>query len=151
MHRVLFVCLGNICRSPLAEAALRHEATALGLGIEVDSAGTGHWHVGMPPDPRSQAIALANAIDIAGLRARQLAESDFAAFTHIFAMDHDNLAEIRASVPAGSSAEIGLLLDLVPGREGEAVADPYYGGEEDFAQTWADAEQAARHLARMLS
>lgn len=143
---VLFVCLGNICRSPLAEAAFRKAATDAGLDVEIDSAGTGHWHAGKPPDPRAQAIALANGIDIAHLRARQLDKADFARFSHIFAMDYDNLATIQSRIPKGSKAEIALLLDWVPGREGAAVADPYYGGEERFEDTWADMQMAAEAL-----
>lgn len=148
--RVLFVCLGNICRSPLAEAAFRHEAEQAGLEVETDSAGTGGWHVGNPPDPRAQHIAAVNGVDISDLRARQLCAADFAEFTHIFAMDHDNLDAISALMPAGSEAEIGLLLDLVSGREGDAVADPYYGGDDGFAVTWADVNAAAKALVRQL-
>lgn len=143
---VLFVCLGNICRSPLAEAAFRQAAEQVGLNVEIDSAGTGHWHVGKPPDPRAQATALANGIDIAHYRARQLEAADFTRFSHIFAMDYDNLATIQARVPKGATAEIALLLDWVPGREGAAVADPYYGGEEWFEDTWADMTMAAKAL-----
>ncbi|HEX7710190.1 MAG TPA: low molecular weight protein-tyrosine-phosphatase [Sphingomonadaceae bacterium] len=143
---VLFVCLGNICRSPLAEAAFRKEAEDAGLDVEIDSAGTGHWHAGKPPDPRAQAIALANGIDISHYRARQLEAADFARFSHIFAMDYDNLATIQARAPKGATAEIALLLDWVPGREGAAVADPYYGGEEHFEDTWADMTAAAQAL-----
>src|ERR1700755_3269414 len=89
---VLFVCLGNICRSPLAEAALRAEAERAGLAIAVDSAGTGDWHVGTRPDARAQAPALRHGNDIAGYRARQVTPGDFTRFTHIFALDPDNLA-----------------------------------------------------------
>lgn len=143
---VLFVCLGNICRSPLAEAAFRKAAEDAGLELEIDSAGTGHWHAGKPPDPRAQAIALANGVDISTLRARQLEEADFTRFSHIFAMDYDNLATIQSRAPKGATAEIALLLDWVPGREGAAVADPYYGGEERFEDTWADMHMAAEAL-----
>jgi len=143
---VLFVCLGNICRSPLAEAAFRKAAEDAGLELEIDSAGTGHWHAGKPPDPRAQTIALANGIDISTLRARQLEEADFTRFSHIFAMDYDNLATIQSRAPKGATAEIALLLDWVPGREGAAVADPYYGGEERFEDTWADMRMAAEAL-----
>ena len=143
---VLFVCLGNICRSPLAEAAFRKAAEDAGLELEIDSAGTGHWHAGTPPDPRAQAIALANGVDISTLRARQLEEADFTRFSHIFAMDYDNLATIQSRAPKGATAEIALLLDWVPGREGAAVADPYYGGEERFEDTWADMRMAAEAL-----
>lgn len=144
---VLFVCLGNICRSPLAEAAFRREADRLGLKLEVDSAGTGNWHVGNAPDPRARALARAQGAPIDHLRARQIAAEDYHRFSHIFALDAENLAAIRARAPAGARAEIGLLLDCVPGREGEAVADPYYGDEAGFEATWRDVSAAACALA----
>ncbi|MDE2597211.1 MAG: low molecular weight phosphotyrosine protein phosphatase [Sphingomonadales bacterium] len=147
---ILFVCLGNICRSPLAEAAFRQAAEAAGLVVKVDSAGTGDWHVGKAPDRRAQATALAAGIDISGYRARQLEPDDFGWFTHIFVMDHENLADARAIAPAGARAQPVLLLDLVPGREGEAVADPYYGGQDQFAATWADVSAAAHALVTRL-
>ena len=143
---VLFVCLGNICRSPLAEAAMRKAAQDAGIEIEVDSAGTGNWHVGNPPDPRAQATALDKGIDISHYRARQVELSDYTCFTHIFALDHANLASLQASAPPNASAEIALLLDCVKGREGSAVADPYYGGEERFSDTWEDVSLAAAVL-----
>ena len=96
---VLFGCRGNICRSPLAEAAFRKAAEDAGLELEIDSAVTGHWHAGKPPDPRAQAIARAIGVDISTLRARQLEEADFTRFSHIFAMDYDNLATIESRVP----------------------------------------------------
>lgn len=148
---VLFVCLGNICRSPLAEAAFRHEAELAGLDIEADSAGTGDWHTGSPPDPRSVAKAREAGIDISGLRARQIESGDFRRFSHILAMDKQNLADIRALAPSDATAEINLLMDLVPGREGVDIADPYYGGEENFADSWDDAVMAARALVATLA
>jgi len=146
LNRVLFVCLGNICRSPLAEAAFRHQADAAGLSFEADSAGTAHWHIGKQPDPRSQQIAAQFGVDISGQRARQVMEEDFRRFTHIFAMDHENLEVLQSRAPMDMTAELSLLLDLVPGREGEAVGDPYYGGEKGFAVTWRDVWEAANHL-----
>ena len=100
----LLVCLGNICRSPLAEAALRDAAARAGVAITVESAGTGAWHVGNPPDPRSQAVALAQGIDIAGYRARQVAAADYRRFTDILALDRDNPAELlrRATLPSNA-------------------------------------------------
>ncbi len=148
---ILFVCLGNICRSPLAEAAFRDEAATAGLVVEVDSAGTGHWHVGKPPDPRAQAVARANGVDIGQLRGRQVDDADYRRFDHILAMDHDNLQTLRARAPDDATAQIALLLDQVPGREGDAVADPYYGGDEGFSATWSDVSEAAQHLVRRLS
>lgn len=150
-YSVLFVCLGNICRSPLAEAAFRRAAEASGIEVEIDSAGTAAYHVGQPPDPRSIATAAAHGIEIGHYRGRQLSAGDFTRFTHIFAMDHQNLRNIEAIRPAGATAQVSLLMDLVKGREGAAIADPYYDGEEHFEDTWADVEMAARALvARLL-
>lgn len=152
---VLFVCLGNICRSPLAEAALRAEAVAAGLAITIDSAGTGAWHAGNPPDPRSIAEAARHGIDISGYRARQVREDDFRHFGQIFALDPQNLRDLKRLAPSGllggrATARVSLLMDLVPGREGSAVIDPYGGSEEDFAAVWDDVSAAARQLvARM--
>ncbi|MBO9671347.1 MAG: low molecular weight phosphotyrosine protein phosphatase [Sphingobium sp.] len=143
---VLFVCLGNICRSPMAEGALRLAAQEAGLDIEIESAGTGDWHVGHPPDRRAQATALAYGADISRYAARQVEPGDFHHFTHIFALDHHNLADLRAIAPSQSRAELALLLDLVEGREGKSVGDPYYGGDEGFEQTWADVSAAAQAL-----
>ena len=141
MAAVLFVCLGTICRSPLAEAALR--ARAQGLGWEIDSAGTGGWHAGDPPDPRAQAAALRHGIDISGYRARQVGQADFTRFSHIFALDRQNLADLRRLRPAGTGARLALLLDMVPGMQGREVADPYYGDAAGFETTWAEVDAAA--------
>ena len=115
MTSVLFVCLGNICRSPLAEGALRAAAERAGLDIAADSAGTGDWHVGAPPDRRAQAAA-----------------------------------RLAATAPADATAELGLLMDLVPGREGSSVADPYFGTDRDFDTTWAEVSAAAEALVARL-
>ena len=147
---VLFVCLGNICRSPLAEAAFRGEAERLGLDIEVDSAGTGDWHIGHPPDRRAVAIADRNGVDISHLRARQVTPDDFRRFNHIVALDAQNLADLKRMRPADGKAELSLLLDHVEGREGEAVADPYYGEEDGFHVTWNDVTSGAEALARKI-
>lgn len=143
---VLFVCLGNICRSPMAEAAFRHALDTRGLTALVDSAGTGGWHAGDAPDPRGIRIAAAHGVDISDLRARQVHSSDFNDFDYILAMDEQNLANLRAAQPAGSSAKVSRLLDHVDGRQGQSVADPYYGGEAGFAQTWADVTAGAEAL-----
>lgn len=148
---ILFVCLGNICRSPLAEAALRAEAARLELDLVVDSAGTGNWHVGEPPDPRAQATALRHGVDISGLRARQVRPADFRRFTHLIALDHENLANLKRLAPADAVAELSLLLDHVPGREGQAVADPWFGDAAGFEATWAEVTAAARGLAARLA
>lgn len=148
---VLFVCLGNICRSPLAEAALRLEAAQAGLDIEIDSAGTGDWHVGKPPDPRAQAAARQAGIDISHLAARQVEPGDFRRFDRIFAMDSKNLAALRALEPEDSTAEVSLLLDLVEGREGASLRDPYLDGQDPFDYTWQLVCTAARALVRRLA
>ncbi|WP_435417785.1 low molecular weight protein-tyrosine-phosphatase [Parerythrobacter aurantius] len=148
---VLFVCLGNICRSPLAEAAFRKAAEEAGLDAEADSAGTAAYHVGEPPDPRSIATAARYGIDIAHYRGRQIEPADFERFTHILALDHSNLANIRRIAPDGHSAHVALVMDMVPVREGAAVADPYYEGEEQFEYTWEDVWRAAQALVTRLS
>ncbi|TCS18390.1 low molecular weight protein-tyrosine-phosphatase [Caulobacter sp. BK020] len=147
---VLFVCLGNICRSPLAEAAFRREAQRRGLEVEIDSAGTGSWHVGHPPDRRAQAVALRHGIDISGYRGRQATPDDFRRFTHIVALDRANLADLQGLRPADATAELLLLLDAVEGRQGKSVADPYYGDDADFDLTWADAVAGAKGLADLI-
>ncbi len=151
MVSVLFVCLGNICRSPLAEAAFRREAESAGLEAMIDSAGTGDWHIGHAPDPRAQAVAKKNGIDISGLRARQVNPDDFSRFDAIVALDAKNLADLEAMRPQGARARLSLLLDFVPGREGEAVADPYYGTAAAFDEAWDDVSLGAKALAASLS
>ena len=149
-HRLLFVCLGNICRSPLAEGAFRDEAARVGLDAEADSAGTGSWHVGEAPDRRAIAAARRNGVDISHLTARQVRPADFERFDHVVALDGDNLADLEAIRPAGSRATLSLLLDHVAGREGQPVADPYYGDDSDFDATWRDVTEGARALAGAL-
>lgn len=145
---ILFVCLGNICRSPLAEAALRAQSVAAGVAMTIDSAGTGDWHVGRPPDPRAQETARKHGLDISSYRARQVTTEDFHRFGHIFALDQQNLKDLRRIEPSRHIAEVGLLMDLVPGRKGTAVIDPYYGDEDDFEQAWADVSAAADRLVK---
>jgi len=142
----LFVCLGNICRSPLAEAAFRAAAEDAGISVIADSAGTGGWHAGEKPDRRSIAAAAKHGIDITGQRARQVEAADFARFDHILALDPQNLADLRRIAPANGRARLRLLLDAVPGWEGRAVDDPYYGGPEDFDRTWDEVRAAADRL-----
>jgi protein-tyrosine phosphatase len=148
---VLFVCLGNICRSPLAEAAFRAEAGRQGIAVDIDSAGTGDWHEGEPPDRRAQAVAKRHGADISGLRARQVTRQDFYQFSHIVALDGENLADLAKLRPKDATAALSLLLDHVPGREGEAVADPYYGDQSGFEITWRDVAAGAAGLARRIS
>ncbi len=148
---VLMVCLGNICRSPIAEAALRHHAESQGLDIVIDSAGTGDWHIGYPPDRRAQDVAKRlGGIDIAGLRARQVTADDFRRFDHIVAMDAENLRNLKALAPEDATAKLSLLLDHLPGHAGQAVADPYYGDDAGFETTWREVDAATAALAKTL-
>jgi protein-tyrosine phosphatase len=141
---VLMVCLGNICRSPLAEAALRAAAERVGADIEVDSAGTGDWHIGRPPDARAQAVAKRlGGLDISHLRARQVTPDDFHRFDHILAMDEANFRHLCGLQPANGTAKLSMLLDHLPGHEGKAVADPYYGEDAGFEATWQQVSAAA--------
>ena len=120
------------------------------MDVEIDSAGTGDWHVGNPPDPRAIATARDYGIDISCLRARQVSVEDFTRFTHIFALDADNFRNLQVLAPGDTTAEIALLLDVVQGCEGQAVADPYYGGDEGFTKTWSDVSAAAQALVARL-
>jgi protein-tyrosine phosphatase len=149
---VLMVCLGNICRSPLAEAALREAAEREGMDINVDSAGTGDWHIGRAPDSRAQAVAKRlGGLDISELKARQVSVDDFHQFDHIIAMDEANLQDLQVMQPAGSKALLSLMLDHLPGREGQSVADPYYGDEGGFDVTWSEVSNAAAGFLKSFS
>ncbi|NIJ18916.1 protein-tyrosine phosphatase [Sphingomonas naasensis] len=147
---LLFVCLGNICRSPLAEAAFRAAAERAGLDAVAESAGTGAWHVGNPPDPRSVAVAHRHGIDISAKRARSIRGADFTGFDHILALDPQNLRDLHAMAPQRSTARIALLMDQVAGCAGQAVRDPYYGGEADFDAVWEQVTRAADALVTQL-
>lgn len=143
---VLFVCLGNICRSPMAEGALRAAAERSGLDLEVDSAGTAGYHIGEGPDPRAIATARRHGVSISGAIGRKLEDSDFDRFTHIFALDTANLAAIRSRAPRHGSASLELLLDVLDHRKGESVPDPYYGDEEGFEECWNTIAEAVEAL-----
>lgn len=147
MMRVLFVCLGNICRSPTAEGVLRRRLEERGLAgrVEVDSCGIGAWHVGKAPDPRAMEAATRRGVDLSALRARQLADGDFARFDYLLAMDHDNLTAIEARRPAECEAHVGLFLAFA-GHRGRAVPDPYFGGESGFEEVLDLIEAAAGGL-----
>ena len=133
-NSVLFVCLGNICRSPTAEGVFRHllaqERPA--LDVEVDSAGMGDYHIGEPPDIRSQRAAMQRGIDLSGLRARQVSVHDFDRFGLILAMDRSNLRALQALRPKASRAEVRLLLEYAGGLDDLEVPDPYSGGQDGF-------------------
>ena len=143
---ILFLCLGNICRSPLAEGAARAAFARANIAAHLDSAGTGDWHVGHPPDRRAQAEARRRGIDISMLRGRQLLAQDFRRFDLILAADDANLRDALAIRPADARAELLLMLDLLPGRAGDSVTDPYYGGDDGFAATWDDVDAVAAAL-----
>lgn len=147
---VLFVCLGNICRSPLAEAAFRHAAAKAAIPVEVDSAGTANYHVGEPPDLRSIAEAERHGIDIAHYRGRQLVAEDFHRFDFIVGMDRSNMANIARVDPGNGKARVAMMMDLVPGREGAEVSDPWYGGEDNFRDTWEDVSLGAKAILALL-
>lgn len=133
--RVLFVCLGNICRSPTAEGVLRHKLREAGLAdqVEVASAGTGDWHVGKAPDKRSQAAAKLRGYDLSAQRAQQVTRADFATYDLILAMDNSNLRHLKALQPAQGKAELDLFLRRYQSQIDE-VPDPYYDGEQGFEQ-----------------
>lgn len=145
--RVLFVCLGNICRSPTAEGVLRHQLAEAGLAevIQVASAGTGDWHVGNPPDSRTRRAAQLRGYDLSAQRAQQVNVADFTTYDLILAMDESNLAHLRAMRPGHASAELDLFLRRYDGAVDE-VPDPYYGGEQGFEQVLDLIEAACRNL-----
>ena len=125
--RVLLVCMGNICRSPTAEGVLRQRLVAAGLAeqVDVDSAGTGGWHAGEPPDARAQRHARLRGFDLSKLRARRVVEADFECFDLVLAMDQENLAELERIMPADARAEVRLFAAV-------EVPDPYHGGAQGF-------------------
>jgi protein-tyrosine phosphatase len=138
--RILFVCTGNICRSPTAEGVLRHLAKQAGVEVHVESAGTGDWHVGHPPDARAQHHARGRGYDLSAQRARQVAPRDFEAFDLIVAMDRGHLAILQGQCPHSHLAKLRL---LVPGRD---VPDPYHGGDEGFKRVLDMVEAACATL-----
>lgn len=147
--RVLFVCLGNICRSPTAEGVLRHKLreAVLQARVEVDSAGTGDWHVGKGADLRTRQAAQQRGYDLSALRGRQVQAADFNAFDLILAMDNSNLRDLQQLRPGNASAELDLFLRRYHLQLDE-VPDPYYGGADGFEQVLDLIEQACEGLLR---
>jgi len=146
--RVLFVCLGNICRSPTAEGVLRTlaEREAPELALEVDSAGTAAYHVGQPPDPRTRAAAARRGYDLSALRARSIETADFERFDLILAMDRENLMALRRRAPAHAHERLRLFLEFAPDADPDEVPDPYYGGPNGFEEVLDLVETATRGL-----
>lgn len=151
--RVLFVCLGNICRSPLAQGVFEHQVAQAGLSgkFHADSAGTGSWHIGDPPDSRSVTAAARRGIDLSKQRARQVSSADFSGFDLILAMDEANLARLREMAPEQDNHKLRLFLDGVPGITRREVPDPYYGGDDGFEVVLDLIEQGSRALLARLA
>jgi protein-tyrosine phosphatase len=144
MTSVLFVCLGNICRSPTAEAVFR--ARAGQLDVQIDSAGTGAWHAGESPDPRSRAEGEHRGYSFAGQAARKVRVQDFYDFDYILAMDTSNLSDLKSIQPADGTARLSLFLP-----DGSDVPDPYYGGPEGFKKVVDLIESASDHWIEKLT
>lgn len=146
--QILFVCMGNICRSPTAEGVMRKYVDELGLSTQiiVDSAGTHDYHVGEAPDPRAQVAAMRRGYDISGLRARQVESEDFERFDLVLAMDFNNLAVLQAWCPPGREQKMGLLMPYARSRRATIVHDPYYRSDRDFDHVLDSIEDACKGL-----
>lgn len=149
---VLFVCMGNICRSPTAEGVFRHQVAQAGLleRVHIDSAGTHAYHIGNPPDPRTLEAAQRRGYDLSGLRARKVEVRDFAHFDYLLAMDEDNLAMLERLKPAESRGRVGLFMEFAPGYGVREVPDPYYGGPAGFERVLDMVEAAATGLLEVI-
>jgi protein-tyrosine phosphatase len=147
-HRLLFVCLGNICRSPMAEGVFRRVIKEEGVAhlFEIDSAGLGDWHVGQAPDTRAQSAARRRGIDISGQSARQVTHADYTRFDLLLAMDGSNFAELTQHAPKDARHKIRRLLDFAPHTGTQDVPDPFFGGREGFDHALDLIEHAARGL-----
>ena len=152
MASVLFVCMGNICRSPTAEGVFRLTLERHGLSgqIDVDSAGTHSYHIGHPPDQRATAVAHERGIDLSGLRARQVEVGDFGRFEYILALDEHNLDELQQLQPPEFSGHLGLLMDFAQAPVARSVPDPYYGGDAGFLRVFDMIEEASEGLVERL-
>lgn len=148
MTKVLFVCLGNICRSPTAHGVFRHLVQQEGLEqqIHIDSAGTHAYHVGEPPDSRAQSTARQRGIQLDDLRARRVTDSDFAEFDYILAMDQENYDNLHRICPPQHRDKLALFLTFAPEQEAREVPDPYYGGDQGFEYVMNLVESASRGL-----
>lgn len=146
--KVLFVCTGNICRSPTAEGVFRHMVEEAGLGqrVAADSAGTHNYHEGDPPDARSCQAAAVRGFDLSSLRARKVIARDFHDFDLILAMDQGHFAHLAAMKPKDARAELRLYLDFHPNSRTKDVPDPYYGGPEGFARVLDMIEETSAAL-----
>lgn len=153
MIKVLFVCTGNICRSPTAEAVFRHQVERLGLAgvIATDSAGTHDYHVGEPPDFRAQLTARRRGYEMSHLRGRQICLEDFAMFDHILAMDRGNLALLERLCPPEHAGKLRLFMEYSGRRPVREVPDPYYGGPEGFDAVLDMVEDGALGLLQHIS
>lgn len=150
INSILFVCLGNICRSPLAEGVLRTVLAERGLDVLLDSAATSGWEVGSAPDPRSIAIAARHGIDISGQTARKVTVEDFHRFDLILGMDRSNVRDLRALAPAAMRDQVHLFLEFADGKARD-VPDPYYEGQEAFVSVYRMIREASETLATRLA